>query len=92
LVIPVSGLFMVSPAAHTPCFRAQSLCWPPMFACHRAIRNVGGRSETQCDCDPATLPERSDKTPAKSCRSKIFDYSDRAFDMAADRLFHSHPV
>ena len=34
----VIGLFIVSPAAHMPCFCAECL-WRPMFACSRGLRN-----------------------------------------------------
>jgi hypothetical protein len=44
------------------------------------------------DFDPATSLKKSGKTPAKSHRSGLSGHSDPGFDMAADRLFHSHPV
>jgi hypothetical protein len=33
-----------------------------MFACHRAVRNVGGRDGTEAGFDPTTPPKKSGKT------------------------------
>jgi hypothetical protein len=63
-----------------------------MFACHRAIRNVRGRSETQGDFDPTTSPENSGKTRLNHADPDLSERSDPCFDMAADWLFHNHPV
>jgi hypothetical protein len=45
LVTPVSGLFMVSPAAHTPYFCASFSYGTRCLPRHRAVRNVGGGAE-----------------------------------------------
>src|SRR3954454_24129634 len=42
-VSPVTGLLIVSPAAHMPCFCADCLWWRPMFARSRGLRNATPR-------------------------------------------------
>jgi hypothetical protein len=54
-----------------------------MFACHRALRNVGSQGapktnyKTNCktnyyDFDPTTSPKKSGKTPVKSKKTAVF--------------------
>jgi hypothetical protein len=53
--------------------------------CSRPERNEG-------DFDPTTSPKKSGKTRLNHADPELSGRSDPGFDMAADRLFHSHPV
>jgi hypothetical protein len=44
------------------------------------------------DFDPTTSPEKSGKTRLNHADPDLSGCSGPGFDMAADRLFHSHPV
>jgi hypothetical protein len=78
-VIPVIGLFIVSPAPHTPCFFVRNVCiggesWhvnglPATFAGQGAAY----------DFDPTTLPKISGKTPANNKAATAFSGWRRAF-------------
>jgi hypothetical protein len=63
-----------------------------MFACHRAVRNVRGGKELKMILIQRHRRKSLVRPRLNHADPDPFGRFDPGFDMAADRLFHSHPV